>query len=68
MLPETDFELSFYVWFSVEYGNQLQAFIDETIDSYTGDYLPPVVEFRYSLRGYDLEGLRNDYRKKTRMF
>ena len=32
MLPETDFELSFDFSLSPEYRNQIQAFIDETID------------------------------------
>ena len=62
MQPKTDFHIRFEFNPSPEYKNQLQAFIDKTVDSYTGDYLPPDVWFRDC--SDILSTLRNEYKKK----
>ena len=63
MQRKTDFRLAFFdTGLSIKYKQQLQSFINETADSYTGDYLPPDIWFP----GCDtrLGKLRSQYMKK----
>ena len=62
MQPETDFTVHFYFVPSTEYANQLQSFINKSIDSYTGDFKPPFVYFQGCNQYLILEGLRKRHR------
>ena len=59
MQPETEFWLKFQAGLSIEYTKKLQNFIDETIESYTGEYLPPFIWFPES--DIRLAKLRDEY-------
>ena len=60
MQPKTCFYLIF-TDLSTEYKKQLQTFIDETIESYTGENFPPYVLFPNSLRDDQLSYFRDRY-------
>ena len=64
MQPETEFYLYFDLYPSLEYRNQLESFVDEMIDSYTGNFKPPYIHIPGCVNCIRLEKLRRKYERK----